>query len=98
MGDREDVKEMARRPKITITMVDKKETGACHYGHKKGDQFDFDKDRDKMCPMMLHTAFPYIDILRYGGSVPGEESANECLFCCPDARVINVFKIEKVEE
>ena len=48
---------MAGRPKITITMVDKKGDGACHYGHKIGDRFDFDQDRGKMCPMMLHTAF-----------------------------------------
>ena len=89
---------MSKRPKIMITMVDKKETGACHYGHDIGDTFDFDRDRDKMCPMMQHTAFPYIDILRYGGAVPGEENEDECLFCCPDARVINVFKIERIKE
>lgn len=89
---------MAKRPKIKISMVDKKEKGPCHYGHKIGDEFDFDTDRGRMCPMMLHTAFPYIDILRYGGTVPGEDSEDECLFCCPDARVINVFKIERVTE
>lgn len=89
---------MAKRPKIMITMVDKKESGPCHYGHKIGDSFDFDKDRGKMCPMMAHTAFPYIDILRYGGIVPGEASENQCLFCCPDPKVINIFKIERVQE
>lgn len=89
---------MAGRPNIKITMVDKKESGLCHYGHKIGDEFDFDKDRNKMCPMMLHTAFPYIDILRYGGTVPGEDHVDECLFCCPDARVINVFKIERIKK
>ena len=89
---------MAGRPKITITMVDKKGDGACHYGHKIGDWFDFDQDRGKMCPMMLHTAFPYIDILRYGGTVPGEDSEDECLFCCPDARVINIFKIARTNK
>ena len=27
--------------------------------------------RGKICPMAMHCAFPYIDILRYGGTVPG---------------------------
>ncbi|CZR98252.1 TIGR04076 family protein [Clostridioides difficile] len=88
---------MARRPKIKITLIDKKEKGACHYGHKIGDSFDFDTERGKLCPMALHVAFPYIDILRYGGSIPGEENKNECVFCCPDAKIINIFKIEKID-
>ncbi len=40
--------------------------------------------------------FPYIDILRYGGSVPGNEPGT-AVFCCPDADTINVFKIEIYE-
>ncbi|MGO1042764.1 hypothetical protein ACTPEO_08520 [Clostridioides difficile] len=31
---------MARRPKIKITLIDKKEKGACHYGHKIGYSFE----------------------------------------------------------
>lgn len=89
---------MAKRPKIMIKMIDKIGNGPCHYGHEIGDQFDFDTDRGQMCPMMLHTAFPYIDILRYGGQVPGGASPNKCKFCCPDADVINVFEIEKIEK
>lgn len=46
--------------------------------------------------MALHVAFPYIDILRYGGSIPGGKNENECTFCCPDPEVINVFRIEKL--
>lgn len=88
---------MARRPKIKITLIDKKEKGTCHYGHKIGDSFDFDTERGKLCPMALHVAFPYIDILRYGGSIPGEENKNKCVFCCPDAKIINIFKIEKID-
>ncbi|MGX9755686.1 hypothetical protein ACWYRQ_05400 [Clostridioides difficile] len=31
---------MARRPKIKITLIVKKEKGTCHYGHKIGDSFE----------------------------------------------------------
>ena len=58
-----------RRPKITLTLVEKKGAGVCHHGHKVGDTFDFDTERGRLCPMALHTAFPYVDILRYGGAV-----------------------------
>ncbi|MBE6064942.1 TIGR04076 family protein [Clostridium cochlearium] len=87
---------MSKRPKIKITVINKKEKGGCHYAHKIGDSFDFDTERGKLCPMALHVAFPYIDILRYGGSVPGGKNENQCIFCCPDPEVINVFKIEKL--
>jgi len=47
--------------------------------------------------MALHVAFPYIDILRYGGSIPGQPEGT-AVFCCPDIDTINIFKIEKYEE
>lgn len=43
--------------------------------------------------MAMHVAFPYIDILRYGGKLPGRPDGS-AVFCCPDVDVINVFKIE----
>lgn len=85
-----------RKPKITITLVERKGTCACHRGHKVGDSFDFDTERGKLCPMVLHVAFPYIDILRYGGKLPLSKEG-DIRFCCPDADVINVFRLEKQE-
>ena len=78
--------------KIKITLVDKKGTATCHRGHKIGDVFDYDTDRGKLCPMAMHTLFPMIDILRYGGTLKGNR------FCCPDADTINIFQIEKEEK
>ena len=84
------------KPKIIISLVDKKGDFPCHRGHQIGESFDFDTERGKLCPMAMHVAFPYIDILRYGGTPPKSRSG-EVRFCCPDCDVINVFKIE-VEE
>lgn len=84
------------KPKIIISLVDKKGDFLCHRGHQIGESFDFDTERGKLCPMAMHVAFPYIDILRYGGTPPKSRSGEVC-FCCPDCDVINVFKIE-VEE
>lgn len=82
------------RPKIKITLIDKKGECPCHRGHKIGDSFDFDTERGQLCPMAAHVAFPYIDILRYGGNIPHQKEGT-AVFCCPDVDTINVFKIEK---
>ncbi len=84
------------KPKIKITLVDRKGPMGCHHGHQIGDTFDFDTDRGKLCPMAMHVAFPYIDILRYGGKLPTPPDGS-VLFCCPDVNVINVFQLEVVE-
>ena len=40
---------------------------------------------------------PYIDILRYGGSLPGQPKGI-AEFCCSDADTIMVFKAEIVND
>lgn len=85
-----------KKPRITLTLVDRLGSHGCHRGHKIGDSFDFDTQRGALCPMAMHVAFPYIDILRYGGKLP-LSSAGDFRFCCPDADVINVFRIEMEE-
>ena len=60
---------MAKRPKIKITLIDRKGPCGCHRGHKIGDSSDFDTQRGELCPMAMHVAFPYVDILRYGGKI-----------------------------
>ena len=69
----------------------------CHHGHKPGDVFDFDRDRGKMCAMACHVGFPYIDILHYGGTVPGNEPGT-AKFCCPEVDTLNVWLAEIVDE
>lgn len=86
-----------RRPKIRITLIARKGEAPCHRGHRPGNSFDFDTERGKLCPMAMHVAFPFVDILRYGGSIPGQP-AGTATFCCPDADTINVFRAEIVDE
>ena len=81
------------KAKITLTLVGRLGPCRCHHGHQVGDTFDFDTDRGKLCPMALHAGFPYIDILRYGGKPPLSR-AGDIRFCCPDADVANVFRIQ----
>ena len=85
-----------KRPRIRVSCVDQLGTCRCHHGHKPGDVFDFDRDRGKMCAMACHVGFPYIDILRYGGTVPGNEPGT-AKFCCP-VDTLNVWLAEIVDE
>ena len=85
------------KPSIQIPLVDRKGPCGCHRGHKIGDTFDFDTERGRLCPMAMHVAFPYIDILRYGGTLPTGKDG-DFRFCCPDADVINIFKLEVKEK
>ena len=85
------------RPKIRLRVVARLGPKGCPRGHKVGDTFDFDTERGQVCPMAMHVAFPYIDILRYGGRIPGQPEGT-AVFCCPDVETINVFKVEVVEE
>lgn len=86
-----------KKPKITLTLVDRLGTLGCHRGHKVGDSYDFDTQRGDLCPMALHVAFPYVDILRYGGTLP-TGSQGDIRFSCPDADVVNVFRIDVQEQ
>lgn len=83
------------RPKIKITVKERKGTRNCHRGHKVEDSYDFDTERGKICPMVMHVLFPVIDILRYGGSLPGDGCNHKGLFACPDPDVLLVFEVEK---
>ena len=85
-----------KKPCITLTLVDQLGSRGCHRGHKIGDTFDYETQRGDLCPMAMHVAFPYIDILRYGGKL-APTAAGDFRFCCPDVDVINVFRLEAEE-
>lgn len=86
-----------KRPWVRITCVDQLGECRCHHEHKPGDVFDFDRDRGRLCPMACHVGFPYIDILRYGGTVPGN-APGTAKFCCPEVDTLNVFLAELVSD
>lgn len=86
-----------KRPKIRIALIDQKGATGCHRGNKIGDSFDFDTERGKLCPMAMHVAFPYVDILRYGGKIPNQPEGT-AVFSCPDVDTLNIFKIERIDE
>ena len=41
------------RPKIKLTLVERKGDHGYHRGHRVGDSFDFDTERGRLCPMAM---------------------------------------------
>jgi uncharacterized repeat protein (TIGR04076 family) len=83
---------MKPKKKIRIILRERRGPCPCHRGHQVGDSFDFDTERGQLCSMAMHVAFPYIDILRYGGEPPRARDGR-ILFSCPDADVLNIFEL-----
>ena len=96
-SEKESSRTRGKRPDIRLTITGKLGKMGCHRGHHVGEVFDYDTERGKICPMALHCAFPYIDILRYGGTLPGQPEGT-AEFCCSDADVAMVFKAEVIKE
>lgn len=46
-----------RRPKIKLTITDRRGNMGCHRGHKVGDVFDYDTDRGKICQWLCTAPF-----------------------------------------
>ena len=44
--------------------------------------------------MAMRVAFPYMDMLRYGGSPPRAQNG-KIRFCCPDSDVIQVETVRQ---
>ena len=87
-----------KRPKIKITIIDRIGKCGCHRGHKVGDTFDFDTERESFyAPDGYARCFSlYWSILRYGWVIPNQKM--EAVFYCPDVDNKQIFKIEVVEE
>ena len=86
-----------KKTRIRITLVEKKGKKGCSRGHRIGDSWDYDTERGTLCPFVMHTAFVYADILRYGGKM-SEDNPDVARFCCPDPDVLNIFKVERVKD
>ena len=86
-----------KKKNIKITIIDRLGAKGCHRGMRIGKSYDWESQRGQLCPMVCHIAFPYVDILRYGGNFGGD-TPYETTFCCSDPKTIMVYKIELVDE
>ncbi|MHA2224373.1 MAG: TIGR04076 family protein [Candidatus Hodarchaeales archaeon] len=88
---------MAWYEEISIEIDNILTEGECSNGHKKGDKFDYKKDRGRICSAAMNVLYPYILGLQSGGSFPWEDDPNSITLCCPDYKNPVVFKITRTK-
>jgi uncharacterized repeat protein (TIGR04076 family) len=87
---------MSRRHAVRITLVS--QLKKCPNGHEVGDQWLIQRKTPAgMCLGAWNSLAPFITTLRFGGNFPWEKDG-EGTFCCPDPKVTNVFRLERVDE
>ena len=85
---------MATRSDVRITLVSQRKP--CPNGHCVAQQWLVQrKTPGGMCLSAFQALGPYLMTLRFGGDFPWE-SPGEVTVCCPDAEVVNTFKLERV--
>ena len=86
---------MSKRHDVRVTLVS--QIKSCPAGHKVGDVFIVGRHTPAgMCLGAFGSLLPFISTLRYGGSFPWEKIEGEGTFCCPDPKVVNTFKLERL--
>jgi uncharacterized repeat protein (TIGR04076 family) len=86
---------MAKRWDVRVTLVSQRKR--CPNGHKVGDELVVGRLTPAgLCMGAFASMLPYITTLRFGGSFPWEKTEGQGSFCCPDAEVCNVFRLERV--
>lgn len=80
--------------KVNIEIVEIQGSGGCSYGHKVGDRFEVQANEQPagLCAWAFNSIFPFLTVLRFGGSLPWEEEG-EAKVCCPDPTNPVVFKL-----
>ena len=64
--------------------------GKCDYNHKKGQKYEH--PFMGLCPYAMHTLWPYITTLRFGGRFPWQKNG-KIRISCPNPDDLVVFEL-----
>ncbi|MDI6716003.1 MAG: TIGR04076 family protein [Actinomycetota bacterium] len=83
--------------KITVTNILGK--GTCPAYLKVGDSWEVHSEilPERFCSWAFQSIYPFITVLRFGGSFPWGDKENEISVCCPDPANPVVFRLERFE-
>lgn len=89
------MKDKSKRRLVSIEIIAVKGKGSCPLGLKKGEKWEIDSAAvpDGFCGWAYHSLFPFLQVLRFGGSFPWEKEG-EATVCCPDPDNTVVFKLK----
>ena len=70
--------------------------GTCVAGHKAGDEFVIgEQPPANLCSWAFYSLFPFVQVLRFGGSFPWEQDRDKATVACPDAANPVVFELRR---
>lgn len=83
------------KKKIFIKIIEIR--GRCMKGLKRGQIFKMNLgDYPQICPAAFDELYPYISILRYGGSIPWSKEKDSCLVQCSDHLNIVTYELSRM--
>ena len=86
---------MAESYDVEIKVISQK--GECTAGHKVGDTWTMGaKTTEGLCASALHSFFPELRVLRFGGAFPWEKDQDTTTAACPDALNPVVFQLRRI--
>lgn len=80
---------------VTIEVTEIRGNGRCSYGLKVGDCFEAREEGADFCVWAHQAIFPFITVLKFGGTLPWEENPDVAYACCPDSYNTVVFKLTR---
>ena len=73
--------------------------GTCGAEHKVGDQWVIgSKTPEGICLSAFNALFPFLRVLRFGGSFPWETNPDVTTVACPDAQNPVVFELRRLRK
>jgi uncharacterized repeat protein (TIGR04076 family) len=88
---------MAERYKVSVRVASQK--GECAMGQKVGDSWVIDgKTPEGLCISALHSFWPQVRVLMFGGTHPWQVDPDITTVACPDAANPVVFELRRLRE
>ena len=83
---------------VLVKVISQK--GTCNAGHKVGDEFILgDKTPEGLCLAALHSIFPFVRVLRFGGSHPWQSDPDVIeAIPCPDEKSPVLLELRRIHK
>ncbi len=90
---------MKKEFKINIKITKILGNGICPMGHKVDQTFLVDdfKKPEGLCSWAFNSIYPFLTVLRFGGTFPWSQKPDQVEICCPDPANPVVFELKRIK-
>lgn len=88
---------MTERYEIAVKVISQK--GTCHAQQKVGDEWVMGRrSPEGICLMALHTMYPNLRVMMFGGVIPGDANPDVHEETCPDTKNPVVYELKRLRK